>query len=107
MSASNSRFEDQSGPSSPGHPNSAPGDNASGHFSPARASKEDIAESKEEYTDYVSGFRLATLLAGVTVVVFLILLDQTIVSTATPVITSDLNALSDVGWYAGAYQLAR
>ncbi|KAK4214355.1 major facilitator superfamily domain-containing protein [Rhypophila decipiens] len=57
-------------------------------------------------TQYVSGWKLVTLLGSLTLIVFLILLDQTIISTAVPVITADLNALSDIGWYAGAYQLA-
>lgn len=78
--------------------------------SPIRGSQEKIdqaAEIQQEATDYIAGFKLAAVLAGVTVIVFLVLLDQTIISTAESVITADLHALSDVGWYAGAYQLAR
>ncbi|KAI0877510.1 major facilitator superfamily domain-containing protein [Hypoxylon argillaceum] len=59
----------------------------------------------KEYADYVTGYKFIALLGAVTVVFFLVLLDQTIISTATPAITADLNALSDIGWYAGAYQL--
>ncbi|KAM7214806.1 Major facilitator superfamily domain containing protein [Rhypophila decipiens] len=51
---------------------------------------------------YVSGWKLVTLLGNLTLIVFLILLDQTIISTAVPVITADLNALSDIG--CGALQ---
>ncbi|KAI0469930.1 major facilitator superfamily domain-containing protein [Xylariaceae sp. FL0804] len=57
-----------------------------------------------EHTDYITGCKLARLVACVTLVVFLVALDQTIISTAAP--TSDLNALDDIGWFAGAYQLA-
>ncbi|PWN39185.1 MFS general substrate transporter [Ceraceosorus guamensis] len=37
--------------------------------------------------------------------IFLLALDQTIVSTAAPTITNQFNALQDVGWYGSAYLL--
>ncbi|KAK3381168.1 major facilitator superfamily domain-containing protein [Podospora didyma] len=54
---------------------------------------------------YITGFRLAGLVTAMTVAVFLIYLDNSIISTATPVITADLHETADIGWYAGAYTL--
>jgi hypothetical protein len=54
---------------------------------------------------YVTGYKLAGLVTGMTVAVFLIYLDNSIISTATPVITADLHETADIGWYAGAYTL--
>ncbi|KAK4225742.1 major facilitator superfamily-domain-containing protein [Podospora fimiseda] len=54
---------------------------------------------------YVTGFKLFTLMAAITVTVFLMLLDTTIVSTALPRITDEFNSLTDVTWYASIYQL--
>ncbi|KAF2626431.1 efflux pump protein [Macroventuria anomochaeta] len=44
--------------------------------------------------------------ARVTLVSFLVLLDMSILGTAIPRITTEFNALPDVGWYIGAYNLA-
>jgi hypothetical protein len=57
--------------------------------------------------EYVHGFQLFTILAAVTSVCFLMLLDGTIVVAATPRITDDFNSLEDIGWYGAAYQLGR
>lgn len=45
-------------------------------------------------------------MAGITLVCFLMLLDISILSTATPKITTDFQSLQDVGWYGAAYQLS-
>ncbi|KAF2795192.1 efflux pump protein [Melanomma pulvis-pyrius CBS 109.77] len=50
--------------------------------------------------------KLLGAVGSVTLACFLLLLDQSILATATPVITSKFHSLPDVGWYAGAYQLA-
>lgn len=55
---------------------------------------------------FPTGFKLACILAGVTISYYLLFLDLAIISTATPAITSEFNSLMDIGWYAGAYQLA-
>jgi hypothetical protein len=57
--------------------------------------------------EYVHGFQLFTILAAVTAVCFLMLLDGTIVVAAAPRITDDFNSLEDIGWYGAAYQLGR
>lgn len=57
--------------------------------------------------EWAHGFQLFTILTAVTFVVFLMLLDGTIVVAAVPRITDDFNSLNDIGWYGAAYQLGR
>ncbi|KIM97024.1 hypothetical protein OIDMADRAFT_44464 [Oidiodendron maius Zn] len=59
-----------------------------------------------EELEWVSGVKLLSVITGVTLVCFLMLLDTSIVVTAIPRITSDFHSLPDVGWYGSAYQLA-
>ncbi|KAI0479725.1 MFS general substrate transporter [Xylaria cf. heliscus] len=54
--------------------------------------------------EYVTGIKLAIIVATVGFASFLILLDLMIVSTAIPKITNEFHSLGDVGWYASAYQ---
>ncbi|KAJ8127255.1 hypothetical protein O1611_g6382 [Lasiodiplodia mahajangana] len=57
----------------------------------------------EDVGEYPTGIRLV-LLAGASILgVFLISLDQTIVGTAIPKITSEFGGLSHVSWYSAAY----
>lgn len=63
-------------------------------------------ESAKAEMHYVTGFRLFMIVASVSLITFLLLLDQSILSTAIPHITSQFHSLPDVGWYSGAYQLA-
>ncbi|KAH9866822.1 hypothetical protein J1614_008515 [Plenodomus biglobosus] len=53
---------------------------------------------------YVTGFKLYIIVAAVAFVSFIMLLDNMIVSTAIPRITDQFHSLTDVGWYASAYQ---
>ncbi|KAF1974319.1 putative MFS multidrug transporter [Bimuria novae-zelandiae CBS 107.79] len=55
--------------------------------------------------EYAHGFKLFNILAALTLVTFLMLLDGTIVVAAAPRITDDFNSLNDIGWYGSAYQL--
>ena len=70
------------------------------------ASGQDPANDGEHHYDYPTGFKLASILAGATMAYYLLFLDLAIISTATPAITTEFDALIDIGWYAGAYQLA-
>ena len=70
------------------------------------ASGQDPANDAEHPYDYPTGLKLASILTGATIVYYLLFLDLAIISTATPAITTEFNALVDIGWYAGAYQLA-
>src|SRR4051812_39319378 len=49
--------------------------------------------------EWAHGFQLFNILAAVTLVSFLMLLDGTIVVAAVPRITDDFNSLNDIGWY--------
>ncbi|KAI0111125.1 MFS gliotoxin efflux transporter glia [Nemania sp. FL0031] len=61
------------------------------------------SSNSEDTVEYPTGLRLV-LLAGASILgVFLISLDQTIVGTAIPKITSEFGGLSDVSWYSAAY----
>ncbi|CAE7199367.1 hypothetical protein P3342_010226 [Pyrenophora teres f. teres] len=57
-------------------------------------------------TQYLTGLKLFTILASLTLVTFLVLLDSSIIGTAIPLITTEFHSLADVGWYIGAYTLA-
>ncbi|RAH76889.1 MFS general substrate transporter [Aspergillus japonicus CBS 114.51] len=62
---------------------------------------------KDEYEpEWVHGLTLVMVIAGITLVVFLMLLDVSIVSTAIPKITSQFNSLEDVAWYGSAYTIS-
>ncbi|KAK0642638.1 Efflux pump mlcE [Lasiodiplodia hormozganensis] len=62
--------------------------------------------SESNDRDYITGLKLFLVLGSLTLVVFLVLLDITILGTAIPEITTEFNSLADAGWYIGAYQLA-
>lgn len=57
--------------------------------------------------EYIQGFKLFSVLAALTLVTFLMLLDGTIIVAAAPRITDDFQSLNDLGWYGAAYQLGR
>ena len=71
-----------------------------------KASDQDPANDGEHRYDYPKGLQLASILAGATMAYYLLFLDLAIISTSTPAITTEFDALTDIGWYAGAYQLA-
>ncbi|KAI2602595.1 MFS general substrate transporter [Hypoxylon sp. NC1633] len=56
--------------------------------------------------EYVTGIKTTLVLAAITIVYFLVMLDNTILATAIPHITSEFHSLLDVGWYGSAYQLS-
>lgn len=64
-----------------------------------------VREIPEHQHEFLEGMQLIFVLVPLTLIYFLVMLDSSIVSTATPQITSDFNSLLDVGWYGGAYQL--
>ncbi|KAI0006989.1 major facilitator superfamily domain-containing protein [Xylariaceae sp. FL0662B] len=49
--------------------------------------------------------RLALIMIGLCLAVCLTGMDQTILATATPVISNEFNALADIGWWSNAYLL--
>ncbi|KAH8660370.1 major facilitator superfamily domain-containing protein [Xylariales sp. PMI_506] len=55
--------------------------------------------------EYPSGLKLALIVTSAFVSMFLVSLDRMITATAIPQITNDFNSITDIGWYASAYQL--
>jgi hypothetical protein len=55
--------------------------------------------------NYLSGFKLAVIMAALLISNFFVALDTTILSTAIPRISTQFNSLQDVGWYVSAYLL--
>ncbi|KAL3436162.1 major facilitator superfamily domain-containing protein [Aspergillus tetrazonus] len=53
----------------------------------------------------VSGWKLAAVLIGLSLAVFCMSLDNTVLSTAIPKITAEFNSLHDMAWYVSAYNL--
>ncbi|KAF1841066.1 MFS general substrate transporter [Cucurbitaria berberidis CBS 394.84] len=62
-------------------------------------------EEMEDESKYLTGFKLAILSIGLCLTTFVIALDNTIIATAIPKITSVFNSLEDVGWYGSSYLL--
>ncbi|KAF2204866.1 MFS general substrate transporter [Delitschia confertaspora ATCC 74209] len=69
------------------------------------AEKEETTEEAEDESKYLTGFKLAVLSLGLCLTTFVIALDNTIIATAIPKITTVFNSLGDVGWYGSAYLL--
>ncbi|KAK3381907.1 putative MFS transporter [Podospora didyma] len=63
-------------------------------------------EAVEPEHGNLAGFKLFAVTSMITVVVFLMMLDQSIISTAIPRITDEFHSLKDVGWYSSVFQLA-
>lgn len=53
----------------------------------------------DETLVYPQGLKLAIIIAALCLAVFLVALDQTIISTAIPKITDSFNSVNDIGWY--------
>jgi hypothetical protein len=54
---------------------------------------------------YPSGTKVVLILAALCMAVFLVALDQTIISTAIPKITDQFDSINDIGWYGSSYLL--
>lgn len=54
---------------------------------------------------YMKGFALYSLVVGLMMAAFLLMIDSTILVTAIPSITSTFNSLEDIGWYGSTYLL--
>ncbi|KAG4443062.1 hypothetical protein IFR05_001458 [Cadophora sp. M221] len=62
-------------------------------------------ETPAENDEYISGIKLFLIVGVVSLSMFTMLLDTSIIVTAVPKITSDFHSLEDVGWYGSAYLL--
>ena len=80
--------------------------------------------SKEPEWEYITGLKLILVLIAITLACFLMLLDNSIIATASeailslhsvylhtrqaiPRITNDFKSLDDIGWYGSAYLIAK
>ena len=59
----------------------------------------------DDETKYPKGGPLAILTFGLCLATFVVALDNTIIATAIPKITTVFNSLNDVGWYGSSYLL--
>ncbi|KAL2405897.1 MFS-type efflux pump MFS1 [Exophiala dermatitidis] len=60
---------------------------------------------EDDESKYATGLPLYLLTFGLTLSTFVMALDNTIIATAIPKITTVFNSLDDVGWYGSAYLL--
>lgn len=71
---------------------------------PDKTSTQDPNTQNDEH-QYPRKLNLFFILLSLNLALFLVGLDNTIISSAIPKITDEFHALSDVGWYASAYML--
>ncbi|KAL4751942.1 hypothetical protein BDW72DRAFT_172484 [Aspergillus terricola var. indicus] len=68
----------------------------------------DTKESEEQpATGYMQGWALASLTVAFMSICFILAIDNTILATAIPQITSDFQSLNDIGWYGSSYLIAQ
>ncbi|KAF2740597.1 MFS general substrate transporter [Polyplosphaeria fusca] len=67
--------------------------------------KESTQPTDDDDFQYPKGLKLALILISIYISMFLVALDKLIISTATPAITNEFHAASDIGWYGTAYLL--
>lgn len=66
---------------------------------------EKVKESPATSPGYPSNKKRVVIMAAVYLAIFLVTLDQNIISTAIPRITDEFHSLNDIGWYGTAYLL--
>lgn len=71
----------------------------------AKEAHVDGLEGEDDAEHHVHGIARVLLVFGLCITVFLIGLDQMIIATAIPKITTLFHSLDDVGWYGSAYLL--
>ncbi|KAF2705149.1 MFS general substrate transporter [Pleomassaria siparia CBS 279.74] len=68
----------------------------------------DTQQSEEQpATEHMQGWALASLTLAFMSICFVLAIDNTILSTAIPQITSDFQSLNDIGWYGSSYLIAQ
>ncbi|KAF3914405.1 hypothetical protein ABW21_db0206378 [Orbilia brochopaga] len=76
------------------------------HERPASQSGSGPLEEDDE-SQYPGGVTLAILTTGLCLATFVIALDNSIIATAIPRITTQFNSIGDVGWYGSSYLLTQ
>ena len=73
----------------------------------ANSDPEQVSSSAENAEDanYPHGLKLAVILGALCLSIFLVALDNTIISTAIPRITDHFHSIKDIGWYGSSYLL--
>ena len=66
---------------------------------------EDTVDDQNDDSKYPGGGKLALLTFGLCMATFVVALDNTIIATAIPKITTVFDSLNDVGWYGSSYLL--
>lgn len=64
-----------------------------------------VEKVQSETVEYPSNKKRVVVMLAIYLAVFLVTLDQNIISTAIPQITDEFHSLNDVGWYSTAYIL--
>lgn len=80
-------------------------DNLTRTVSVATESSDAGGPGEDDESKYATGLPLHLLTVGLTLSTFVIALDNTIIATAIPKITTVFNSLDDVGWYGSSYLL--
>ena len=68
-------------------------------------SAENTVDEQNDDSKYPGGTKLAFLTFGLCMATFVVALDNTIIATAIPKITTVFDSLNDVGWYGSSYLL--
>jgi MFS family permease len=71
----------------------------------ADTEKSSNSTAPDDDSQYPGKIKLLVIISSLNLAMFLVGLDNTIISTAIPKITDRFHALDDVGWYASAYLL--
>lgn len=66
---------------------------------------DDTVDEQNNESKYPGGAKLVVLTFGLCMAIFVVALDNTIIATAIPKITTVFNSLNDVGWYGSSYLL--
>jgi hypothetical protein len=66
---------------------------------------EAVDNPTDETIVYPTGTKVVLILVALCLSVFLVALDQTIISTAIPKITDEFSSIGDIGWYGSSYLL--
>jgi hypothetical protein len=98
---------DNSRPKTPPSPSSPSKNTVDAVAEPTNLTEKEIAAKKlaEEDAQYPHGLKLGLILGALCLAIFLVALDQTIISTAIPKITDEFHSVQDIGWYGSSYLL--
>ncbi|OJK00812.1 hypothetical protein ASPACDRAFT_1867925 [Aspergillus aculeatus ATCC 16872] len=62
-------------------------------------------DQDHDSNNYIGGVKLTALMISISLCMFLVSLDRTIISTAIPSITNEFQSFDDIAWYGSAYML--